>query len=93
MKKQKDKEELRGESAVNTLVIVPYSEHRTRYEGSRHKLHLARADIAEDGALCGFEHPLFGEGGLQIDEEWLNQPQTDELCKHCKKKAKKLLAL
>jgi len=81
-------------SPLNTLVIVPYTEHRTECEGNRHKVHLTRLD--EDGgkgALCGFDHAQFGGTLHVVDGEWLEQPDGNRLCKHCQKKAKKLLAL
>lgn len=61
--------------------------HNTVLEGGR-KTHIL--DCENWKILCGRD--IMGSFGVEINKEWLDQPDPDgEVCKQCKKKAYKKL--
>ncbi len=78
----------------NEWILAPYVfDHRTKEEGSRTKCHITTAHSETGKTLCGLSTLYKGGGTLHsITLEWLNFPDpSEQLCKHCKKSAIKIL--
>lgn len=67
-------------------ILHPYHEHRTRDEGSQHKVHLIADDMNK--SLCGFDHHCFGYSPTIVDLDWIDQPDNGELCQKCREIAR-----